>query len=49
MFPYYTQRHQLFFHPYVHVVNDVDVPLRNLRYAYKMWHSFVNSYDINVK
>ena len=28
LFPYRSQRHQLFFHPYFHVVNEVDVPLR---------------------
>jgi len=26
----------IFFHPYFHVVDDIDVPLGNLRYGYKM-------------
>ena len=48
-FPYHIQRHQLFFYPYFHVVNGVDDPLQNLRYGYKMWRSFVKSYDIDRK
>ena len=36
LFPYNTQRHQLFFHPYFHVINGIDIPLQNLRYGYKM-------------
>ena len=31
------------------IVNGFDVQLWNLRYGYKMWHSFVNNYDIDVK
>ena len=36
LFPYHTQRHQLFLHPYFPVVNGVDVPFWNLGYGYKM-------------